>query len=99
MFQNRFHYTNLEFYCHLPLRLSELGIYLVFSWTWICSCPVSQRTKHLIGTELKIKWYPTIIFLDPQRKIILVSGDGHSVLKGKKLLKELGHLLPTASEP
>jgi len=56
-----------------------------------------QSTKALIKQELKVKWYPTMILLDPQRKILLVSGNGKNPLEGEQLLKELDRLLPSST--
>jgi thiol-disulfide isomerase/thioredoxin len=58
-----------------------------------------QSTKNIVDGELKVKWYPTMILLDPQRRIVFVSGNGKSVFKGKKLLKKLGEVLPPATQP
>lgn len=60
--------------------------------SWLQCAPKS--TKEIIDSELKIRWYPTMILLNPQRKILLVSGDGKSILKGKKFLRKLDQLLP-----
>lgn len=62
--------------------------------SWLQCAPKS--TKKIIDDELKIRWYPTVILLGPQRKILLVSGDGKSILKGKKLLRRLDQILPQA---
>lgn len=59
---------------------------------WLQSGP--QSTKRVIDTELKVRWYPTMILLNPQCKIVFISGDGKSILKGKKLLSKLNQLLP-----
>lgn len=64
---------------------------------WPQSAP--QSTKEIVDGELEVKWYPTMILLDPQRRIVFVSGDGKSVLKGKKLLKKLDKVLPSATQP
>jgi len=60
---------------------------------------VPQSTKEIVDGELDVKWYPTMILLDPQRKIVFVSGDGKRVLKGRKLLKKLDEVLPSLSQP
>jgi len=65
--------------------------------SWLQSQP--RSTKQIIDDELKVKWYPTTILIDPQRKILFVSGDGKSVLKGKKLLRKLDQILPPATKP
>lgn len=65
--------------------------------SWLQSGP--QSTKRIVDEELKVKWYPTAILIDPQRKILFVSGDGKSVLKGKKLLRKLDQILPSATKP
>jgi thiol-disulfide isomerase/thioredoxin len=62
--------------------------------SWAQSEP--RSTKQIIDGELKVKWYPTMILLDPLRRIVFVSGNGKSVLKGKKLLKKLDEVLPSA---
>ena len=64
---------------------------------WLQSAP--QSTKKIVDGELTVKWYPTMILLDPQRKIVFVSGDGKSILKGKKLLRKLDEVLPSAAQP
>jgi thiol-disulfide isomerase/thioredoxin len=64
---------------------------------WLQSAP--QSTKKIVDGELGVKWYPTMILLDPQRRIVFVSGNGKSVLKGKKLLEKLDEALPPAPEP
>lgn len=65
--------------------------------SWPQSAP--QSTKRIVDGELKVKWYPTMILLSPQHKIVFVSGDGNRVLKGKKLLKKLDEVLPSATQP
>ncbi len=62
---------------------------------WLQSAP--QSTKQIISSELKVKWYPTLILLDPQRKIVLISGDGRPTLKGRTLLEKLDQILPPAT--
>jgi thiol-disulfide isomerase/thioredoxin len=64
---------------------------------WLQSSPPS--TKLILNGKLKVKWYPTMILLDPQRRIVFVSGNGKSLLEGKKLLKKLDEVLPTATQP
>ena len=64
---------------------------------WPQSAP--QSTKKIVDGELAVKWYPTMILLDPQRKIVFVSGDGKGILKGKKLLRKLDEVLPSAARP
>jgi thiol-disulfide isomerase/thioredoxin len=65
--------------------------------SWVQSVP--QSTKQIIDDELKVKWYPTIILVDPHRRIVFVSGNGKSMLKGKNLLKKLDEVLPSATQP
>lgn len=65
--------------------------------SWPQSAP--ESTRKIAGGGLKVKWYPTMILLDPQRKIVFVSGDGKKIFKGKKLLKKLDEVLPPASQP
>ncbi len=65
--------------------------------SWPQSVP--QSTKEIVDDELTVKWYPTMILLDPQRRIVFVSGNGKRVLKGRKLLEKLDRVLPPTSEP
>ena len=65
--------------------------------SWPQSEPHS--TKQIVDGELDVKWYPTIILLDPKRRIVFVSGNGNSILKGKKLLKKLDEVLPPQAQP
>lgn len=65
--------------------------------SWPQSAP--QSTKKIVDADLKVKWYPTMILLDPQRRIVFVSGDGKRILKGKKLLNKLDKVLPPATHP
>ncbi len=62
---------------------------------WLQSSPAS--TKVVVRHDLKVRFYPTLILLDPQRKVLLVSGDGKTILAGSKLLNSLNRLLPSAS--
>ena len=62
--------------------------------SWPQSAPPS--TKEIADGALNVKWYPTMILLDPQRKIVFVSGNGKKIFKGKKLLKTLDDILPPA---
>jgi peroxiredoxin len=64
---------------------------------WPQSAP--ESTKQIVDGDLAVKWYPTMILLDPQRRILFVSGNGKKTLKGKKLLKKLDEVLPPASHP
>lgn len=64
---------------------------------WPQSAP--ESTRKIVDGGLKVKWYPTMILLDPQRKIVFVSGDGRKIFKGKKLLRKLDEVLPPASQP
>lgn len=59
---------------------------------WPQSAP--ESTKQVIHHVLKVRWYPTIVVLDPQRKIVLVTGNGKRFLRGKKLLRALNRVLP-----
>jgi thiol-disulfide isomerase/thioredoxin len=65
--------------------------------SWPQSSP--ESTKRIVKSELGVKWYPAMILLDPQRRIVLVSGNGKSVLKGGKLLDKLNKILPPARQP
>jgi thiol-disulfide isomerase/thioredoxin len=65
--------------------------------SWEQSVP--QTTKQIVDGELNVKWYPTMILLDPHRRIVFVSGNGKSRLKGKKLLKKLDEVLPPVTQP
>jgi thiol-disulfide isomerase/thioredoxin len=65
--------------------------------TWTQVTPDS--TREVTADTLKVKWYPTMILIDPQRKILLVSGNGKASLKGEKLLKTLDELLPSRIHP
>lgn len=65
--------------------------------SWPQSAP--QSTKQIVDGELKVKWFPTMILLDPQRRIVFVSGNGKKVLKGRKLLEKLDQVLPSATQP
>jgi len=62
---------------------------------WLQSTPDS--TSVVMKNDLRIGWYPTLILLDPQRKILLVSGNGRIPLKPSKLLEELDRLLPAGA--
>ena len=62
---------------------------------WIQAAP--ESTAIVMKNELTIAWYPTIILLDPQRKILLVSGNGKIPLTPDKLLKALDLLLPSGT--
>lgn len=62
---------------------------------WLQVAP--QSTKALIKHRLKVRWYPTIILLNPQHRVLLVLGNGKAFLPGAKLLKELNRLLPSGS--
>ena len=62
---------------------------------WPQSAP--QSTKAFIQNDLKIKWYPTMILLNPPHTILLVSGNGKTPLNGDKLLEALGRLLPSST--
>jgi peroxiredoxin len=59
---------------------------------WLQATP--ESTKTIIDSELRIAWYPTLILLDPQRKILLVSGNGKTPLSPDELLEKLDQLLP-----
>jgi peroxiredoxin len=59
---------------------------------WPQSAP--QSTKYVLDHVLKVKWYPAMVVLDPQGKIVLVSGNGKRFLRGNKLLRALNRLLP-----
>jgi len=61
---------------------------------WPQSSPAS--TKKVIDGALNIKWYPTLILLNSQRRIVFVSGNGKPALHGKKLLQKLNQILPSA---
>lgn len=65
--------------------------------SWPQSAP--ESTKQIVDNELDVKWYPAMILLDPQRRIVFVSGNGKSVLKGEKLLDKLNKILPPARQP
>jgi thiol-disulfide isomerase/thioredoxin len=65
--------------------------------SWPQSAP--ESTKQIVDSELGVKWYPAMILLDPQRRIVFVSGNGKSVFKGGKLLEKLDDVLPPASRP
>jgi thiol-disulfide isomerase/thioredoxin len=58
-----------------------------------------DSTRELTADTLKVAWYPTMILIDPQRKILLVSGNGNASLKGEMLLKTLDQLLPARIHP
>jgi len=62
---------------------------------WVQAEP--ESTEIVMKNELTIAWYPTIILLDPQRKILLVSGNGKTPLSPDKLLKALDQLLPSGT--
>lgn len=62
--------------------------------SWPQSNP--ESTKQIVDGELSVKWYPAIILVDPQRRIVFVSGNGSKVLSGKKLLEKLAEALPAA---
>jgi len=64
---------------------------------WLQSAP--QSTRQIIHGPLQVKWYPTMILLNPQHKILFVSGNGQPILTGRKLLKKLDELLPSAAIP
>lgn len=59
---------------------------------WLQAAPAS--TQQIIQEEIKIAWYPTLILLDPQHKILLVSGNSKTPLSPEQLLTELDRLLP-----
>jgi thiol-disulfide isomerase/thioredoxin len=59
---------------------------------WLQADPKS--TKALIKKDLKIRWYPALILLDPQRTILFVSGNGGKPLTPDRLLKTLDQRLP-----
>ncbi|HEX5411899.1 MAG TPA: TlpA disulfide reductase family protein, partial [Terriglobia bacterium] len=65
--------------------------------SWPQSNP--ESTKQIVDRELGVKWYPAIILIDPQRRIVFISGNGSKVLNGKKLLEKLDEALPTAPHP
>jgi thiol-disulfide isomerase/thioredoxin len=65
--------------------------------SWPQSAP--ESTKRIVDGELGVKWYPAMILIDPQRRIVFVSGNGRSVFKGKKLLDRLNKILPPAQQP
>lgn len=62
---------------------------------WVQSSP--ESTKNVLRHALKVRWYPTVILLNPQRKILLVSGNGNKILEGENLLKALDQFLPEDS--
>lgn len=65
--------------------------------SWPQSAP--ESTKQIVDGVLGVKWYPAMILLDPQHRIVFVSGNGKSVFKGDKLLEKLGEVLPPESQP
>jgi thiol-disulfide isomerase/thioredoxin len=65
--------------------------------SWPQSAP--ESTKQIVDGELGVKWYPVMILLDLQHRIVFVSGNGKSVFKGKKLLDKLNKVLPPAHQP
>ena len=62
---------------------------------WLQSAP--ESTKDFIHQMLKVRLYPAMVLLDPQRKIVLVSGDDQPMLAAEELLKALDRILPAAS--
>lgn len=65
--------------------------------SWPQSSP--ESTKRIVDGELGVKWYPAIILIDPQRRIVFISGNGSKVLNGRKLLEKLDEVLPPAPQP
>ena len=65
--------------------------------SWPQSAP--ESTKQIVDRELSVRWYPAMILIDPQRRIVFVSGNGKSALKGEKLLDKLNKILPPAHQP
>ena len=62
------------------------------SFSWLQSS--SPSTNQVIHHVLKIKWYPTLILLGPQGKILAVSSGEKPPLYGASLLKTLEQMLP-----
>lgn len=65
--------------------------------SWPQSVP--RSTRQIVNGELEVKWYPTMILLDPQRRIVFVSGNGNKIFKGMKLLRKLDEVLPPVRRP
>ena len=57
----------------------------------------TASTKNVLDHVLKVEWYPTMVLLNPEGKILFVTGNGRSFLRGKKLLETLDKLLPRDS--
>ncbi len=64
---------------------------------WLQSSP--QSTKRVIKHVLKVQWYPTLILLDPQDKILAISTGERPPLFGPPLLKTLDEALPRPDAP
>lgn len=62
---------------------------------WPQSAPAS--TKYVLDHVLKVEWYPAMVLLSPEGKILLVTGNGRSFTRGKKFLETLDRLLPRDS--
>jgi thiol-disulfide isomerase/thioredoxin len=54
----------------------------------------AESTKQVIHHVLKVQWYPTLILLGPQGKILAVSVGEKASLYGPALLKTLEQTLP-----
>jgi hypothetical protein len=63
---------------------------------WLQSSAAS--TKQVLRHVLKVKWYPTLILVGPQGKILAVSEGEKPPLYGPALLKTLEQTLPPGEE-
>jgi len=63
-----------------------------YAITWLQSSPSS--TQEILKHSLKVKWYPTLILLGPQAKILVISEGENAPLYGSELLKTLDQALP-----
>jgi thiol-disulfide isomerase/thioredoxin len=54
----------------------------------------SPSTKQVLHHVLKVQWYPTLILLDPESKIVAVSEGEKPPLYGPSLLRTLEQVLP-----
>ncbi|MGH9436231.1 MAG: TlpA family protein disulfide reductase [Terriglobia bacterium] len=55
-----------------------------------------KSTESIIKNHLKITWYPALILLNPQHKILFVSGNGRTPLAPNELLNALDQRLPSS---
>jgi thiol-disulfide isomerase/thioredoxin len=62
------------------------------SITWLQSSPPS--TQEILKHSLKVEWYPTLILLGPQARILAISEGEKAPLYGSLLLKTLDQILP-----